>query len=482
MKSTVILPVLFSIGLAGCTNDPDLPPPNILWVSCEDITTLLACYGDPNASTPHLDAFAKQSVLFSNAFATAPACAPSRSGIITGVNAVKMGTQRLRSEITIPGHIVPFPKFLREAGYYASNNSKEDYNFTDNTIWDNSSSSAHWRLREGDQSFFSVFNIQKTHQSQIFGSDSVYDARIKRYLPHINPANPETLVLPPYYPDTPEIRKLWARYYTNVSIVDYEFSLIISELEADGLADSTIVIFFSDHGTGVPRGKRSLYDSGMKIPLLVRVPEAYAKQYGMYPATIDERMINFIDFAPTMLAIAGIKAPSAWHGKAFIPVNKKDQHEYVFGTSDRVDEGFEVARSIRTPKYLYIRNFLPHLPLIQPNFYTDQSEIMQELFRVNRETQLSGPEMIMFNPRRLAEELYDVESDPHQIHNLIKDEQYKGLVDEMRIDLKNEMKRVFDTGLMPEPEMIRLSEGSTPYEIAHKAEIFRSTRFYRPAI
>lgn len=475
MKNTLYLPLLLTVTVTACTqtkNVSEAQPPNILWVSSEDITTLLGCYGDTNASTPHLDAFAKRSVLFSNAFATAPCCAPSRSTIVTGINAITLGTQRLRSEISIPDDIKAFPKYLKEAGYYVSNNSKEDYNFRDSTIWDMSSGKAHWRLRDEGQAFFSVFNLGPTHQSQIFGSDSAYAAKIKRFLPYIQTCSPETLILPPYYPNTPEIRKLWARYYTNVSILDYQFSQIIKELEDDNLAENTIVVFFADHGTGVPRGKRSLYDSGMKIPLLAHVPQKYAGKYGMMPGTVDSRMVTFIDFAPSMLQIAGLDIPATWQGKAFIPGDKNNQHAYVFGASDRIDENFDVARMIRSPKFLYIRNFLPFLPLIQPNFYTDQSEIMQELLRVNRETELKGPELIMFNPRRTAEELYDTEKDPHQINNLAGKEEYKEIVEEMRNTLLAEVKKNYDTGLMPEPEMLRLSAGKTPYEIAHDSEIF----------
>jgi uncharacterized sulfatase len=192
----------------------------------------------------------------------------------------------------------------------------------------------------------------------------------------------------------------------------------------------------------------------------------------MKPGTVDDRMVSFIDFAPSLLAIAGIDIPSGLPGKPFIPGNTQDIHKYVFGASHRVDEGFDVARTIRTPKYRYIRNFLPHLPLIQPNFYTDQSNIMQELFRINRETELTGPELILFNPRRTAEELYDIENDPHEINNLAYNPDYKHIVDEMRTILANELLKNFDTGLMPEPEMHRLSEISTTYEIARNPSVF----------
>jgi arylsulfatase A-like enzyme len=474
MKKQIILPLILTVGAAGCTmqSKTELPLPNVLWVSVEDITTLLGCYGDANASTPNLDAFAKRSVLFSNAFATAPSCAPSRSTIITGINSVTLGTQRLRSEISIPAEIKPYPKFLKEAGYFVTNNSKEDYNFRDTTIWNLSSGKAHWRMRNENQPFFSIFNLGQTHQSGIFGSDSVYAAKIKRFLPYIKTCNPDSVVVPPYYPNTPELRKHWARYYTNVSIIDYQFGEILKELETDSLTENTIVVFFSDHGTGVPRGKRSLYDSGLKIPLIVHVPDKYQKKYGMKPGTTDDRMVTFIDFAPTMLDIAGVEIPSGWLGKPFIPGNPENLHQYTFGISDRLDEAFEVARTLRTPEYRYIRNFIPQLPLIQPNFYTDQSEIMKALNAANREMELNEVQSVFFRTRRTAEELYDVKNDPHQIHNLAGDPAYNDKLVELRGILLAEVKKNFDTGLMPEPEMLRLSGGRTPYEAAHDPQVF----------
>jgi uncharacterized sulfatase len=475
MYNKIIITLMALAGAAGCAktqSEREMPLPNILWVSVEDITTLLGCYGDANATTPNLDDFAKKSVVFSNAFATAPSCAPSRSTIITGVNSVTLGTQRLRSEISIPSEIIPFPKYLREAGYFVTNNVKEDYNFKDSTIWHHSSREAHWRLRTDNQPFFSVFNLGQTHQSGIFGSDSVYAAKIKRFLPYITVCNPDSVALPPYYPDTPELRKHWARYYTNVSIVDHVFGEILKELEEDSLTENTIVVFFSDHGTGVPRGKRSLYDSGLKIPLIVHVPDKYQKRYGMKPGTIDDRMVTFIDFAPTMVEIAGMEIPSGWRGKPFIPGDPKEQHEYIYGISDRLDEAYEVARTIRTPEYRYIRNFIPQLPLIQPNFYTDQSEIMKALNTANREMELNEAESVFFKTRRPAEELYDVKNDPHQIKNLAADPAYSDVLTELRGILLSEVKKNFDTGLMPEPEMLRLAEDKTPYEVAHDPTVF----------
>src|SRR6056297_3297950 len=228
----VLLASVFPFLIFSCNQDQPSDKPNIVWICAEDITTMLGCYGDPNARSPHLDAFAEKSVRFTNAFSTAPVCSPSRSCIITGEYATSLGTQHLRSETRIPESIVPFPKLLKKAGYYVSNNDKEDYNFEDNTIWHESSKTAHWKNRNEGQPFFSVFNINITHQSGIFGNDSVYAERIREYIPRVEKVIPEKLILPPYIPESPLIRKLWARYYTNVQVMDLQFAAQLKELEA----------------------------------------------------------------------------------------------------------------------------------------------------------------------------------------------------------------------------------------------------------
>ncbi|WP_339713012.1 sulfatase-like hydrolase/transferase [uncultured Kriegella sp.] len=446
--------------------------PNILWVACEDITTMLGCYGDSNASTPYLNDFAASSVLFSNAFATAPVCSPSRSSLITGRYATTLGTQHLRSETKIPSFIEPFPKKLRDAGYYVTNNAKEDYNFQDNTIWDQSSKEAHWRNRNReDQPFFSVFNLGITHQSGIFGNDSMYMRKIKKFLPNIKVAQQDSITLPEYYPDTPEIRKLWARYYTNISIMDYQFHNIMDQLEEDGLVDDTIIFFFSDHGTGMPRHKRVVYDSGLKIPLLVSVPLKWRKKYGFKPGTVEDRIVSFVDFAPTLLELAGMNLDYEFDGISFLPEKNRVSKKFAFGASDRVDEAYEVARSIRTSKFRYIRNFMPHLPLLQPNFYTDQSAIMKALSEVDRDS-LNSVQKAMFAPHRLTEELYYSIEDPNETQNLVNDPKYADTLNRMRGLLRDKIIETYDTGFMPEPEMIRLSKQNTPYELARDKEIY----------
>lgn len=472
IDKNIILATFSPLLLWNCAADNARDRPNIVWICAEDITTMLGCYDDENASTPNLDAFAKRSVKFTNAFATAPVCSPSRSCIITGEYATSLGTQHLRSETLIPESVVPFPKYLKKAGYYVSNYDKEDYNFTDTTIWHESSEKAHWRNRKGDQPFFSVFNIGITHQSGIFGNDSVYAARLENYLPKIKKVISENLVIPPYFPESPELRKFWARYYSNVQVMDMQFAERLKELENEGLLENTIVFFFSDHGTGMPRAKRALYDSGLKIPLLVYIPEKYAAQFNMKAGKENDRLVSFLDFAPTVLELVGVDIPQNMMGKSFISAKDTEEKKFVFGTSDRVDEAYETARTIRTKKHRYIRNFLPYTPLIQPNFYSDKSETMQELSRFRGHPELTPAQKILFAEKRPAEELYDMVNDPHEVNNLAGQPQYQQVLEQMRIHLRKEILESYDTGLMPEPDMIRLAKGSTPYDVAKNKSLF----------
>ncbi len=445
--------------------------PNILWITCEDLNAYLGSYGDSQAITPNLDRLASEGVKFTQAFATAPVCSPARSALITGIYATSMGTQHLRSEVEIPDEVKTLPHYLREAGYYCSNNSKEDYNFQDSSIWDESSKKAHWRNRPEEKPFFSVFNIGTTHQSQIFGSDAEFHEKYGHQLSKEERHDPDDMVIPPYFFDTPVTRKMWARYYDLVTIMDRQVQEILDQLQEDGLVENTIVFFFSDHGTGMPRGKRALYDSGLKIPFLVKAPSAYQEVLGLTPGTQNDRLVSFVDFAPTVLSIIGQKAPDQMQGEAFLGEHQQPASKYVFATSDRVDEAFELSRSVRGQRFLYIRNYLPRLPLVQPNFYTDQSEVMVELRRVLAEGNLTSAQQHMWAPTRPVEELYNTEADPYQINNLAGNPEYTTTLTEMRVAQQQWAVETHDSGLIPEPMMQRLAEGSTIYEMVQDSSI-----------
>ncbi|MBA7715319.1 Ulvan-active sulfatase [subsurface metagenome] len=257
-------------------------------------------------------------MLYTNAFATAPVCAPARSCLITGVHATSLGTQHLRSNIKLPKQIWCFPQYLRAAGYYCSNNYKKDYNFTDINVWDESSQEAHWRKRRPGQPFFSVFNFTSTHQGQINGSDEEFFAKYRSQLKPEERHDGSQIPLPPYYPDTPIVRKIWARYYDLITFMDKQVGDLLGQLEEDGLADNTIVFFFSDHGLGVPRFKRTLYDSGLHVPLIIRFPGRYRNLSPVKPGKKTNRLVSFVDFAPTVLSLVGLPIPGYMQAECFL--------------------------------------------------------------------------------------------------------------------------------------------------------------------
>jgi len=465
-----------AFAVSGCTRSPRRAThktpqdrPNILWITCEDVSPYyLGCYGDSYATTPNLDKFAARGIRYTKAFATAPVCAPARSCLVTGVYATSLGTQHLRSDVKLPEQIKCFPKLLRSAGYYCSNNYKKDYNFTDVGVWDESSQAAHWRKRKPGQPFFSVFNFTSTHQGQINGSDEQFFSTYRSKLKPEERHDPAKITLPPYYPDTPFVRKIWARYYDLITFMDKQVADILAQLEADGLADNTIVFFFADHGMGIPRFKRTLYDSGLHVPLLVHFPAKYRHLSPLAPGATTDRLVSFVDFAPTVLNLLGLPIPNPMQGSAFLGPRASAQRKYIFGAAGRVDEVYELQRCVRDKRYKYIRNYMPHLPYIQPSEYPDRAEIMQELRRVAAEGSLTAPQKFWWQPRKPVEEFYDTQTDPHEINNLASSPEHKQVLQRLRRVLREWIIETRDTGLMSEAEMHIRAKGSTPYETTRK--------------
>lgn len=409
--------------------------PNILWLSAEDMSPHLGCYGDKHARTPNIDRLAAEGILYENAFSTAPVCAPSRSAIITGVYATSLGTHHMRSQVVLPPEIRPFPAYLREAGYYCTNNAKEDYNFrTPPGSWDESSRRAHWRNRpDPKQPFFAVFNYTGTHESHIRGDEPAYSRAIAELQPE-ELHGTASLELPPYYPDTPKVRAEWARYYNLVTALDHWVAAHLKELDDAGLAENTIVMFWSDHGVGMPRGKRWLYDSGIHVPLIVRVPPKfrYLIPQGSAATPIPfppggegageegrrtDELVSLVDLAPTVLNLAGQPIPTYVQGRAFLGENLTPEREYVFAARDRMDERYDMSRVVRTKRYSYIWNFMPERPYAQWVSYGEQSPTMQELRWLHADGKLT-PEQALFmhNEKRWCE-FYDISTDPHELHN-----------------------------------------------------------------
>ena len=455
--------------------------PNILWITCEDTSPRLGCYGDELAITPHLDKLASEGIRYTRAFATAPVCAPSRSCLITGVYATSLGTQHLRSEVKLPEKIKCFPEYLRADGYYCTNNHKKDYNFVDVNVWDESSPQAHWRNRRPGQPFFSVFNFVSTHQGQINGSDEEFYTKYRSKLEPEERHDPAEISLPPYYPDTEFVRKIWARYYDLITFMDKQVGEVLNQLEEDELDDDTIVFFYADHGLGIPRFKRTLYDSGLHVPLIIQFPERYRNLSPGWPGDAIDSLVSFVDFAPTVLSLLDLPIPDCMQGMAFLGSQSKPPRKYLFGASSRVDEAYEFSRCVRGERYKYIRNYFPHMPYIQPSQYCDQAEIMQELRRIVVEEELTPEQKLLWTATKPVEELYDTISDPHEINNLVGRPETKAVLEKLRKTLRAWMLQTRDTGLLPEAEMHIRAEGSTPYTMVRNARKYPQRRILAAA-
>ncbi len=465
---------------ASCFDDPE-DRPNILWITCEDLTPYIGCYGDPLARTPNLDQFARQGILYSNAYAPAPVCAPARSCLITGMYATSLGTQHLRSNIKLPVKIRCFTEYLRRAGYYCTNNVKKDYNFQDVNAWDESSTTAHWRKRKPGQPFFSVFNFMTTHQGQINGTDEQFFQKYRSQLAPEERCDPARIELPPYYPDTPQIRNIWARYYDLIAIMDKQTGQILQQLQDDGLADNTIVFFYSDHGSGIPRHKRALYDSGLKVIFMVRFPKTYQSCAPDRPGSRTDRLVSFVDFAPSVLSLAGLPIPEYMQGTAFLGGQAGKPRKYIYAHASRVDESFELSRCVRDKRYKYIRNYMPHLPYVQDSFYPDQAEIMIELRRIVAEGKLKGPETLFWSATKPLEEFFNTQKDPYELNNLIDSPRHQKTIRRLRRELRKWILEIHDTGFLPEAEMHIRSVGSTPYEMVHNPKKYNQRRIMEAA-
>jgi arylsulfatase A-like enzyme len=480
----ITVAVILSAGVVRAAPQTAAPPvhrPNIVWISNEDMSPHLGVYGDRSARTPVLDRLARESVRYTRAFTTAPVCAPSRAAIITGMYQTSIGAQHMRTtedrvpELPGPYLAVPpfyvkaFPEYLRGAGYYTTNRAKTDYQFgVPFTIWDEVGQKAHWRNRANkDQPFFSVFNLEVTHESQIFPSSPARKG--KRLV-----TDPTEVHVPPYYPDTPLVREELARMYDNIADMDAQVGEILKQLEDDGLMENTIVFYWSDHGDGVPRAKRSLYDSGLLVPLMIRWPKALGSPIA--PGSVRDELVSFVDLAPTVLALAGVEIPAHMQGRVLVGPRAAPAPEFVFGARDRMDIEYDMMRSARDARFLYIRNFSLELPYAGHIIYRNQSAIMQEWLRLQAERKLTGPAALWMRTTRRAEELYDTQADPHQIHDLSADPAHRATLTRMRAAVDSWMTRIGDQGLINEAEMIqRMWPGGVQPETAQPYIVPRRT-------
>lgn len=431
--------------------------PHILWIVFEDISPNIGAYGDAYAATPNLDRLARESVRFTRAFSHSGVCAPARSTLITGMYPPAIGTHHMRSSGVPPDYVRGFTEYLREAGYYVSNHSKTDYNWKPpDSTWDVISPDWReqgWRRREG-KPFFTVVNITDTHSSQMYHPWFGWPQRFES-LPPEQRHSPDKAQVPPYYPDTHGVRQAYARYADNISFADGIVGRILDQLEADGLRDSTIVFFYSDHGAGVPRSKSFLFESSMHVPLLIRFPDALAKWAPAEPGSVSNRIVSFVDFAPTLLSLAGLSAPDHFHGSAFLGPHAGADREFVFGYRDRVDERYEFIRSVRGDRFKYIRNYFPHLPWFheQTRLYPSTHPVAQALHAGAASGLLRPPADIYMARTKPREQLFDVQRDPHEIRDLAGHADYRSELKRMRATLRSWTLRYRDLGFLPESDM-----------------------------
>ena len=427
---------------------------NIVWLVAEDLSAIIPPFGDMTVMTPNLSRLAAEGIRFTQVYSTSGVCAPSRAAIATGMYQNRIGAQHMRTtnignfgvegltayEAVPPAHVKMHSQYFREAGYYTSNNAKEDYQFQKSLVaWDDSSDSAHWRNRNEDQPFFSVFNFGITHESQVWRQSDK---------PLLIPSALD-VPIPPYLQDTDISRGNIRQVYSNVVAMDRQVGEILTQLEEDGLLDSTVIFWYTDHGGPLPRQKRLLYDSGIHVPLIIRFPD------GVRAGDIDDQLVSFVDFKSTALSLAGIEPPQYVDGRAFLGdyVNTPNRH-YIHAAADRFDSEYDMIRAVRDARFKYLRNFNPEKPYYLPLAYREQMPIMQELLKLRDNEQLNEAQAQWFRASKDEEELFDTLYDPHELVNLAKDPIHAEKLFELRNELDEWVRLVGDKGLMSEGELI----------------------------
>lgn len=429
--------------------------PNILWLVSEDNSPLIGAYGDPLARTPAIDALAGRGIRYTRAYANAPVCAPARATLISGVLASSTGTHHMRSSYEVPAGKVPFfTSYLREAGYFTYNHGKTDYNRLDRWgDWDNHQNNQ-WREAAG-KPFFGMYNFMESHESRVH----------REFDPDTDPA---AVTLPPYHPDIPDVRRDWAKYYDQIAKMDTAVGEVIQQLESDQLIDDTIIFYFADHGGVLPRSKRFLYQSGTHVPLVVAIPPKWQHLAPDGEAgQVDNRLVSFIDFAPTVLSLAGIRPPDHMQGTPFLGEYAGPEPEAAVLFRGRMDERTDMSRAIVTRDHLYIRNYYPDIPRGRYLEFSYKAKAMQAWHAESEAERLNPVQSRFFEPKA-AEELYDLNNDPHQILNLAADPSHTETLAKMRTLYREKILESRDAGFLPEPEVLRRAgiHETTIYELA----------------
>lgn len=432
--------------------------PNILWLVSEDNNPFIGAYGDRLARTPTIDKLAKNGILFRNAYSNAPVCAPTRFAILTGVYPESCApANHMRAVGHLPEEFRTYPELLRSAGYFCTNNAKTDYNcdVTATEIWDVQGRDAHWRKAPKDRPFMAVFNYETTHESRIFG-------------PTEGAVTPDQVRIPAYLPDTPGIRGDYASYYNLMEAMDGQIAERLAELEADGLADDTIVFYYSDNGGVLPRSKRYCYDEGHRCALVVSVPPKWRHLAPAQPGTTIASPVSFIDLAPTVLSLAGVSQPAQMAGKPFLGRRRAASQRYAFGMRNRMDERYDFTRTVTDGRWRYIRHYMPHRPWGQHQAFEWLAKGYQDWEAALIAGTLS-PVQAQFFGAKPHEELFDLTADPDQISNRIDDPAAAGKAAELRRALDRHMVAIHDNGFIPEGmagEGYAESRSATVYPLA----------------
>jgi arylsulfatase A-like enzyme len=452
---------------SAATADQPPPRPNILWITSEDNSAhWLGCYGNEQASTPRLDALAREGVTFDRAYANAAVCAVARSTILTGVYAIAQGTQHMRSRYAIAPQFRPYVSYLREHGYYCTNNVKTDYNILgdDRALWDACSAQAHYRNRPAGQPFFAIFNLTETHESSLF--DAPPKGRSQER-PAAESLAPSAVDVPPIYPDIPEIRADVAAYRRVVATMDRRVGALLDELAAAGLAEETIVFYYADHGGTLPRAKRYLYDSGTRVPLIVRVPSRYRHLSPFAPWSRADELVSFVDLAPTLLSLADVEIPAHMQGRPLLGAARRPPADdaVVLLYADRFDEAYRHQRGITNGRYKVICNFTPHQPRAPQNGYPYGIASWRALERGAREHRLEPRFARFWEAPQPAHEWYDLAADPWEIRNLALEQPPLPEAVELQARLREELRRLRDLGFVPEPFWPEWDPQRTPYDV-----------------
>ena len=426
--------------------------PNIVWIVCEDIGPYIGAYGYKGVKTPNIDQLAREGELYSKAYTTAGVCAPSRSSLITGMYQTSIGTMHMRTlnddnpknsplpsySAVIPPHVKCFPEYLRLAGYYTTNNEKQDYQFEPPvTVWDENSAAASWRNREPNQPFFSILNLAITHEMNLF---------VREKEPFT--VDPKSVVVPAYYNKTETAAKAMARQLTNIERMDGQVGEIIAKLKEDGLYDDSWIMFYSDHGGALPWMKRELLERGTHIPFIVKYPK------GENAGKVNDNLISGVDFAPTALSVAGVPIPGYMEGQAFLGKQKSEYpRRYIYAARDRMATQYDRVRAVSDGRFKYLYNYMPELPYYQDLNFRKSIPLMKEILAMKEGGELNPLTKRWFD-KKPTEELYDTQIDPDEFTNLASDPKYASKLNEMRAAFSAWRTISGDMAKMPEKEML----------------------------